>query len=272
MFFSNYFLTGKKCSDIIHINPARVFIEKNMKNPAAILLNNLSQTFNPSVLAMTDYSTSSRLNSTITPANEAGYRFKKFKRFMKNSKSMPFIVIGVIVLLLIILVAHNIAKHAVMGAQTSSAPASANTQVTVAKPLASETLNKSFEFPLNDATGKQVSQIQYVIQSAELDDQIVVQGQIATAVQGREFLVLNLEITNNYDKAVQLNTRDYIRLIVDNSSQKLAADIHNDPVDVEPISTKDTRLGFPIDSNYKSLTLQVGQITGPKQTIQLNLN
>jgi len=83
--------------------------------------------------------------------------------------------------------------------------------------------------------------------------------------------VLNLKITNNYNKAVQLSTRDYVRLIVDNSSDRLAADIHNDPVDVEPISTKYTRLGFPIVSDAKSLKLEVGEITGTKQTVQVNL-
>lgn len=241
-----------------------------MKNLAAAFSNNLSRTFRTSVLAMTDYSSSggSRLNSVSGSGNNSGFQFKKIKRFAKNSK-MPFIVVGFIVLVLLIIVIHNATRHTAMG-QTPTVATTPTGQVSIAKPLVSETLNKNFQFPLNNAAGQQVSQIQYTIQSAELDNQIVVQGQVATAVQGRVFLILNLAVTNNYDKSVQLNTRDYVRLVINNSAQKLAADIHNDPVDVEPISTKYTRLGFPIDSNYKSLTLQVGQITGPKQTIQLN--
>jgi hypothetical protein len=264
-------LTWKKSSDNIQINPARFINVKNMKNLAANISDYLSQTLRIPTLVMTDYSGSShsRLNTSINAGNEASYQFKKIKKFIKNSKVLPFIVVGVIVLLVVVLIVHTIAKHQAMAGQTP-AVAAANTPVSVAKPLQTESLNKSYMFPLNDSTGKQVSQIQYVIQSAELDNEIVVQGQVATAVQGRVFLVLNLAITNNYDKSVQLNTRDYIRLVVDNSSSKLAADIHNDPVDVEAISTKYTRLGFPIDSNFKTLTLQVGQISGTKQTIQLN--
>ena len=182
-----------------------------MKNLAAAFTNNLSRTFRTSVLAMTDYSTSNtRLNSTGSTGSNIGFQFKKIKRFFKNSKTMPFIIIGVIVLVLLLVVFRNLSRHAVMG-QTPTVATSPTGQISIAKPLETETLNKNFQFPLNNASGQQVSQIQYNIQSAELDNQIIVQGQIATAVQGRVFLIINLNITNNYDKYIQLNTRDYVR-------------------------------------------------------------
>lgn len=69
-----------------------------------------------------------------------------------------------------------------------------------------------------------------------------------------------------------MNTRDYVRLIIDgNQEEKLAPDIHNDPVEIQAISTKQTRLGFAIDDNDKSLALQVGEIDGEKEVIELNL-
>ena len=220
---------------------------------------------------MTDYSSSpSRLSSSNGSYSSGGFQFWKVKRFMKKSPYVPFAIVLVVVLL----IGGVFLSHAKKQSSTTTLGAStaaSNTQVNVAKPVAQETLNKSFDFPLKDATGKVVSKVHYEIQSAELDNQIVIKGQLATAVQGRSFLILNLKIINNYDKAIQLNTRDYVRLIVNNSVDKLAADIHNDPVDIQPISTKYTRIGFPIDTNAKNLTLQVGEIDGPKQSFQLDL-
>ena len=80
-----------------------------------------------------------------------------------------------------------------------------------------------------------------------------------------------MKITNNYDKSVQIPTRDYIRLMVNGSDEKLAPDIHNDPVEIQAISTKYTRVGFPINETDKDLILQVGEIAGKKQTVKLNL-
>lgn len=191
---------------------------------------------------------------------------KKIKRFFRNTKYLPFAIVFVLVLMITVL------SYKIIASRSPRAVAGASDQrLAVKPPLSQQTLNREFSFPLNDASGKQVSQLQYVIQNAELRDTIIIQGQQAVAVQGRAFLILNLKITNSYDKSVKINARDYVRLIVDSSNEKLAPDIHNDPVEVQAISTKYTRLGFPIDQKYKSLVLQVGEITGQKQLIPLNL-
>ncbi len=139
------------------------------------------------------------------------------------------------------------------------------------KPLKSQKINKTFSFPLYDNDGKKVNEIKYTIENAQLQNEIIVKGERAYAIQGRTFLILNIEIENPYDKAVKINARDYVRLIVDNSKDRFAPDIHNDPVEIQAISTKETRLGFPLNSDFSSLTLQVGEITGKKQSLPLNL-
>ena len=221
---------------------------------------------------MVDYSaTPSRLNTTNGSYSSGGSQFKKIKRFFRNSPTLPFIVVVVIVVLIgAVFITKSMKSHST-GQVAGASVQNNNTQMNVPKPLAQETLNKEFDFPLKDATGKVVSKFNYEILSAEEDNQIIIKGQVATAVQGKTFLLLNLKITNNFDKDVELNTRDYVRLIVDNSTDRLAADVHNDPVDVQAISTKYTRLGFPIDIAAKNLKLEVGEIDGQKQTIQLNL-
>lgn len=184
-------------------------------------------------------------------------------------------MLPIIIVVIIIFGGAIFALSNVIGRSTTGAtPIMANgtKQISATKPLFKQTLNKSFDFPLKDENGKELSKLHYVIQSAEVDNQIIIKGQPASAIEGRSFLVLNLQITNNYNKSIQLNTRDYVRLITRNSSEKLAADIHNDPVEVQAISTKYTRIGFAINTDdAKALTLQVGEIQGPKQTVALDL-
>lgn len=132
------------------------------------------------------------------------------------------------------------------------------------------TLNREFQFPLKNDKGVEISTFKYVIESAELKNQIVVQGKTATAVPGRIFLVLTLKITNSFEKAIQIKSKDYIRLSVNkNEKEWLAADVHNDPVEVQPISTKYTRIAFIINDTDKNLVLQGGEIDGQKQKIPL---
>lgn len=242
-----------------------------MKNDAVISSSSFDNFLKPTPLAMTDFSTSNfHSGSSNNSFQSSGSQVKKFQRNFKKSP-LPFIIVVVILVVLIIIGINSTMKKSSANAAPASSTMAAQ-KTSAPKPLATETLNKTFQFPLKDTTGKVVSNIQYEIQNVEMDNQVIIKGQEATAIQGKTFLVLNLQITNNYDKAVQLNTRDYIRLIVNgDSTEKLAATIHNDPVDVEPISTTFTRLGFPIDTNAKSLALEVGEIDGTKQIIPLTI-
>ena len=135
---------------------------------------------------------------------------------------------------------------------------------------ASQILNKVFEFPLKDAKGDAISKIKYEIESVELQDSIIVKGQRARAVKGRTFLILNLKISNNFTQGIEINSRDYVRISINGSKELIAADIHNDPVAVQAISTKFTRLGFPINDSDKNLMLLIGEIKGKKETLKLN--
>lgn len=157
-----------------------------------------------------------------------------------------------------------------------------NTQTTSAKPSNTEkpaapvikdkqTLNKEFSFPIKDDKNKELSKIKYLIQSASLQDEILVKGQRARAIQGRTFLILDLKITNTYNQGIQINSRDYVRLSIKGASEELvAADIHNDPVEVQAISTKQTRIGFPINETDKEFELKIGEINGKKESVKIS--
>lgn len=191
-------------------------------------------------------------------------RRKIFWEFLKK----PFFIPVIIAVLLVVGI-----LTIVLRSTGSSTPVLGNGDSRVAIESAKETqkFNKSFSFPLRDGAGKEVSKVKYEIVNAELRNEIIVKGQRANSVKGRTFLVLNIKITNSFDKAIEITSRDYVRLIVGDSSEKIAADIHNDPIEVQPISTKSTRLAFPIDDKKQSLQLQIGEINGKKETIALNL-
>lgn len=139
-------------------------------------------------------------------------------------------------------------------------------------PIATQTLNKNFEFPLLDTSGEEVSRISYFVQSANLQDAFIYQGKLAKAVKGRTFLIFNLKITNPYSKTIEINAKDYIRVKLNGKDEQLASEIHNDPVEIQADSTKYTRIGLPINDVDKNIVLLVGELSGKKEIVNLNLS
>lgn len=185
-------------------------------------------------------------------------------------KNARLYIYGVIILILFFLSFYYVNNRRPTNASLiSNTNSLVKTQI--ANPVASQDINKTFTFPLNDTNGNIVSNISYKILSAELRDQIVIKGQPVMPIAGKTFLVINLELTNDYDKSVQINTRDYIRILRNSSDERLAADINNDPVEDQAISTVQTRLAMAINTSDKNLKMEVGEIAGSKTSIPLTL-
>jgi hypothetical protein len=146
-------------------------------------------------------------------------------------------------------------------------------KVEVKGAIASHDVNREFTFPLIDGSGEEVSEFKYLIENAEIRDEIIIKGQKATAVKGRTFLIITLKLKNEYNQPANINSKNYVRLSVNgNKEEWLAPNIHNDPVEVQAISTMYTRLGFSIGEEDKDLILRAGEIDGEKEEINLNLN
>jgi len=179
----------------------------------------------------------------------------------KHFPKYAFIGVGIIVLI----VAFFLIKNA-----TTKPPTETDTRVAIQDPKKSQKIDKFFEFPIKDDRGKEVTKLRYTIESADLRDEIIVKGQRILAVKGKTFLVLTIKIDNSYEKSIDINARDYVRLIVNgNDKELLAADIHNDPVSVQAISTKYTRIGFPVVDTQRKFSIQIGEIKGDKESIAL---
>lgn len=193
------------------------------------------------------------------------FNMRKFKGYFNKTVVLPLLVFGVFVAIAGYLIINGINNG------TQTVLGEIDERVDIKKAKAQHVLNKQFLFPLKDDKGAVVSQLKFVVENAELRDEIIVKGKRATAVKGRTFLIVNIKITNDFDRPISINSRDYVRLIVNNSAEKLAPDIHNDPVEIQAISTKYTRLGFPINDTDKNLAVQIGEISGSKEVIKLNL-
>lgn len=172
-------------------------------------------------------------------------------------------IIGAAVIVLV--VAVILARPVVFG---QVQPGSAKTTLQPVKTTA--TINREFLFPLKDDKGEEVSKVKYSIENAELRNEIIVKGKRTTTISGRIFLILNLKLGNETNRLIKINTRDYIRVSV-NGQEWLAPDIHNDPVEIQPISTKYTRVGLPINDTERNFKVRVGEISGEKTTIDIKI-
>ncbi len=186
------------------------------------------------------------------------HSFNKMNKF--RNKNIIFAVIGLIVIIGIFVAFSKLFVRPTSSQTTPPASSSV---------YASRDINKEFSFPVS-ATST-TSDIKFVLEKAELSDEIIVKGQKATAANGRTFLTINLKITNSLNKAVQINTRDYVRLSIKGNDELLAPDIHNDPVEVQAISTKYSRIGFPVNDGVRDFVIHVGEIKGEKQEIEISL-
>ena len=151
--------------------------------------------------------------------------------------------------------------------ETTPPPLPTNSQKSL---INKKEIGKSFTVAIKDSQGNNVGNIDFTLADYEVTDEITVNGRKATAVTGRKFLIITVKIISSLDKIIEIDTRDYVKLSVNNSDNWVSPDIHNDPTEVQPVSTKFTRLGFPINESDSNFSLQIGEPDGKKEILNLN--
>lgn len=131
-------------------------------------------------------------------------------------------------------------------------------------------INKKYSFPFTNAQGEPIGQLEFLLRDFERSREIMIAGTKATALPGRQLLIFNLELTNNFQQNVEINTRNYLRLKANQEDKWLAPDYHNDPLEVQAQSTKITRIGFNISETDTNLVLQIGDLEGEKEILPLD--
>jgi hypothetical protein len=130
-------------------------------------------------------------------------------------------------------------------------------------------LNKKYTFPIYDSASAKVGEILFVIKDVERTKEITVGNQKATTVGDRDLIVLNIELTSTQNLAAMVNTRNYVRLKVNGEDKLIAPEFHGDPVDLQPQSSKDTRVAFSISEKDADVVLQIGELEGKKDLIKI---
>ena len=212
-----------------------------------------------------------RPNLNFRPNFEGAHiNLQRLSKWRLNRFTWKFLI-GFSVVALLVFLTILVGKSISQPVTTSRAQNDSRIEVKGAKKTFE--INHESVFPLKNDQGKEVSNINFNVERAELRDEIIIAGKKASSVKGRTFLIINLKIVNDFKQPIEIKTGNYVRLSVNgNEIEWLAPDIHNDPVEIQPISTKYTRIGFPVNDTDTNLKLQVGEIDGEKKVIELNFN
>lgn len=199
----------------------------------------------------------------------------------KNSALWFFVI-----LFFIISVAEGVTLAYVLSSKSDSASQEVKSQASTSKlnlpltPATSPTvtptpetkiqaLNKEYLFPLKDFEGKEITQIKYLLKQYEFTKEVFVNYQKALITNEKIVLAFDIDITNDSSTAFEIITRDYLRLSINNEDKWIAPEIHDDPVEVRPHSTKTTKVGFTINETDTDIKLQVGEPDNPQETIKI---
>ncbi len=197
----------------------------------------------------------------------------------QKENNLPWVIVAILLTLLIITVgiilyllneqnrnSKSVSDRSNSGISTPSLP----TPTIIPSPTpAVRLINKQYSFPLRNASGETVSQLLFVVTNYERTNEVTIAGGKATTIEGKELVVINIELTNQFNRAIQINARDYLRLRVNEQEKLLAPEFHSDPVEIQPKSTKSVRMAFSINETDTNLILYVGELEGDKDQLVL---
>lgn len=192
--------------------------------------------------------------------------FEKLNSYKVKVKKHPKISFAILALILV----GGLILFRMQG-KSQGAQASSNSQDSFAVQK-QVTINKQFNIPIRTAKGEDSGdKLKITLTTIDNTNKILIQGQPATARDGKSFLILNLEVENSTKNQLTVRPVDLIRM-VDSQNKSFAPDIHNNDVTVEAISIKKTRAGYVIDNAQKNFKFLIGEVSGKKETVEVNLN
>jgi len=176
-------------------------------------------------------------------------------------KSKGLLIAVVLVILVIAGVAWAKSKN--------DSPATLSDQAYVSEGNRAE-LNKKFSIAIRSSDGKETGQALVVnVTSLQRTERILYKGKPLVAREGKDFIVINIEVENSTNNRLTVRPVDFFRLISE-SGKSYAPDIQTDPVKVEPLSSKNTRTIYIVEDGKKNLKFLIGEIKGEnKETVEV---
>lgn len=125
-------------------------------------------------------------------------------------------------------------------------------------------VGKTFEFVGRDPDGVPLNQtLSLTFTHASKQSEVIIQGKSATAKNDKIFLVLDLKVTNTTTLPYYLLPVDLVRLA--DGEERIAPSVHQGRLEIRPISTKESNLGFVVDQKQNEFKFEVGEIENEKQ-------
>ena len=107
------------------------------------------------------------------------------------------------------------------------------------------------------------------INGADIDNSLLIQGKRARTREGKTFLIINMEVENEFQVPLYIFPVDLLRLVREDG-KKIAPSVHQGTVEIRPISTKKSNVGFVIDPDEKNFKLEIGELSGEKQLLEIS--
>lgn len=133
-----------------------------------------------------------------------------------------------------------------------------------AKPLFETNIGKAYDFPVKK-NGRDKFRIK--LEKATLVKLVTTKGKPVLAKEGNSYLLIYLQIDNNLINSLNVGSQNYFRLV--DNEKRFAPDFYNTQVLIAPISTKSDQIGFVVKADQKNFQLQVGEIDGKKDFVQI---
>jgi len=134
-------------------------------------------------------------------------------------------------------------------------------------PTAENQLDKNFDFKVKISPEEEIN-LKMVLLGVKKVKTVATNSQPLQANPGEEFFILTLEYENNHSQALRVDSQNFFRLI--RGEKKHAADFYNGQIELPAISVKKDEIGFVVAEGEKSFKLQVGQVEGEKEEIEIN--
>ncbi len=132
-------------------------------------------------------------------------------------------------------------------------------------------LKQSFTVTAKTQDGKNTNgNLKIDVTGAYTTDNLLVQGSKVLARNNKMFMVMNMDISNQYNVPLYTYPVDSFRLI-DSSGKKFAPTAHQGNVEIRPQSTKTSNVGFIVPTGTKKFKVEVGELTGNKVILEFSL-
>jgi hypothetical protein len=137
------------------------------------------------------------------------------------------------------------------------------------KPLAKVGQDFSVQARTNEKVRVRDADLGVKLTNAEIANSLLVQGKKAKTREGKTFLILNMEVENTFSVPLYIFPIDLLRLVREDG-KRIAPSVHQGTVEVRPISTKKSNVGFVIDPGDKNFKIEFGELSGDKQTLEIS--